>query len=690
MLEVLIASSGSTLAAENSSDLTSCTKPWRIEFAATQTKSQADLRQIKGFKPLISGFCLYSRDFNRQVQDMSDESLNADLPSKVQGTPPCNGGACLDFVNINDPTEASIAKLFKRNRDTQVTTQNNSAFASEFQNQTPSRTSRLSTLMSQQVPNPILPRPPEQPVPIPQPSPEPPIDITPSKPPGEQPRLEIPGTIIIKKFEFEGNTEKIFSDEKLNENTAKFTNRPITFAELLQVESLITKLYTDAGYINSGAVIPAGQTFSKQGAIVKVQIIEGGIEDIKVTGTRRLNPNYVRSRIALATSKPLNRYRLLEALQLLQLDPLIQNLSAELSAGSRPEQSLLELRVIEADSFRTEFFADNGRVPSVGSFRRGVRLNQANLSGIGDELDARYTNTDGSNAFDLSYTVPFNPRNGTISLAGGLIDTKVVEPPFDRIDITGDSFYLDLSARQPILQTPTQELALGLTLSRQESKTKLQGDDFPLSAGADDDGETRISALRFFQDYTRRSSQEVLALRSQFSVGVGLLDATINNDPPDSRFFSWRGQGQYVRLLAPETLLVLRSDIQLSNRALVPLEQIGLGGLQSVRGYRQDQLLTDNGLFALAEVRLPILRAEKVDGVLQVVPFIDFGVGWNSSGNSNPDQNSLVGIGLGLQWQMGDYLTARLDYGIPLTDADSGDRTWQENGWYFSVFYSPF
>ena len=261
MLEVLIASSGSTLAAEN----------------------------------------------------LPDESLNADLPSNVQGTPQMLGGAYLRRVNISDRTEARIAKLFKRNRDTQVIT-------SESQNQTPSRTSRLSTLiLSQQVPNPILPRPPEQPVPIPQPSPEPPIDITPSKPPGEEPRLEIPGTIIIKKFEFEGNTEKIFSDEKLNENTAKFTNRPITFAELLQVESLITKLYTDAGYINSGAVIPAGQTFSKEGAIVRVQIIEGGIEDIKVTGTRRLNPNYVRSRIALATSKPLNRYRLLEALQLLSL-----------------------------------------------------------------------------------------------------------------------------------------------------------------------------------------------------------------------------------------------------------------------------------------------------------------------------------------------------------------------------------
>ena len=34
--------------------------------------------------------------------------------------------------------------------------------------------------------------------------------------------------------------------------------------------------------------------------------------------------------------------------------------------------------------------------------------------------------------------------------------------------------------------------------------------------------------------------------------------------------------------------------------------------------------------------------------------------------------------------------TARLDYGIPLISVSSTDRTWQENGIYFSVFYNPF
>lgn len=545
---------------------------------------------------------------------------------------------------------------------------------------------RLDPILSQ-----VLDSEPKQPIPIPQPQPEPPLELPPQKFPSSEEGLDLPESIIVRKFEFDGNTA--FSDEKLTKITAQFTKRSLTFVELLQVEATITKLYTDAGYINCGAVIPAGQTLSQQGSVVKIQIIEGGLEEIAVTGTRRLNSNYIRSRLAIATARPLNQKRLLSALQLLQLDPLIQNISAELSAGSRPELSLLTVKVIEADSFNTEFFIDNSRAPSVGSLRRGVRINEGNLFGFGDGLNLEYINTDGSNSFDLRYNIPVNPRNGTITLRGGLTSTEIVEPPFDRLDIIGNSNYFELGFRQPLILSPNREFAVGVSALRQESKSEVLG--FPLvSVGANERGETRIFALQFFQEYQQRNSQQALALRSQFNLGLDIFNATVNNEPPDSRFFSWRGQGQYVRLLAPQTLLVIRSDLQFSTRALLPLEQFGLGGLRSVRGYRQDILLTDNGFLASAEVQLPILRVENVGGVLQVVPFIDFGVGWNSSGNSyqntNTLTNTLVGLGLGLQWQMGDRLNARLDYGIPLTNIQDRGRTLQEDGIYFSIVANPF
>ncbi len=542
---------------------------------------------------------------------------------------------------------------------------------------------------AQSIPFPLRPRPPEV-IPIPEKIPKPPLFVpSPIEPPTQE-RPEIPGNITVTSFTFAGNTA--FSDDELIKVTAPFTNRPITFTELLQAEAAITKLYSDAGYINSGAIIPTGQTFPKDGAVVKIQVVEGGIEEINVAVDGRLNPDYVRSRLELATSRPLNQNRLLEALQLLQLNPLIETISADLSAGSLPYLSVLSIKVKEAKTFNLRLFADNGRVQSIGTFQRGVLLNQGNLLGFGDSLNVQYSNTDGSNSVYATYAVPVNAHNGTINISGQFNNTQVIEAPFNQLDITGDSRYYDVTFRQPVLQNPTQELALGLTVALEESTTTLLGFGFPLSPGANNQGETRISVLRFFQEYTQRGSQDVFSLRSQFSLGLDAFDATINPNPPDSQFFAWAGQGQYVRLLAQDTLLVVRSSIQLSAKPLLFLEQFTLGGLYNVRGYRQNLLLTDNGVFTSAEVRLPILRVDNVKGILQFVPFVDFGVGWNDSNNPipTPNPNTLISLGLGLQWQMGDTFNARLDWGIPLTEFAIGGRTLQQQEVYFSLNYKLF
>ena len=159
---------------------------------------------------------------------------------------------------------------------------------------------------------------------------------------------------------------------------------------------------------------------------------------------------------------------------------------------------------------------------------------------------------------------------------------------------------------------------------------------------------------------TLRDKQQVFSLRSQFSLGLDLFGATVNDAQPDSRFFSWRGQAQWVRLLAPDLLFLLQGDVQLADGSLLSLEQFGLGGLDRLRGYRQDFLLTDNGVFASAELRIPVFRASDGSGTIQIAPFFDFGAGWNA-GNVDPDPSTLLSAGLGLRAQFSNRLTARFD-----------------------------
>ena len=80
-------------------------------------------------------------------------------------------------------------------------------------------------------------------------------------------------------------------------------------------------------------------------------------------------------------------------------------------------------------------------------------------------------------------------------------------------------------------------------------------------------------------------------MRSQFTLGVGAFGATVSSSGPDSQFLVWRGQWQYLRLLAPKTRMVARSEVQLAGGELLPIEQFGIGGSNTVGDYHQDAVL---------------------------------------------------------------------------------------------------
>lgn len=560
--------------------------------------------------------------------------------------------------------------------------------------------SNTTPLFAQQInpsqPVPRIPQPPTTPPLLPTPTPLPPpseLLTPPSAAPSVPETLpsDIPGEIKVEGYEVEGST--VFSKEDFDRVLKPYVGN-ISFAQLLQARSAITKLYVDNGYITSGAFIPP-QTLT--GGVVKIQVVEGSIEEIRVSGTGRLNPNYVRSRLELGTKTPLNVNRLLESLQLLQLNPLIRNISAELSAGTRSGLSVLEVTVRPERTFSATIGLDNSSPPSVGVFRRQLNINQANLTGNGDTFSVNYSNTNGSNQLEANYIFPVNARNGTIRLGFDWIKSSIIEEPFDQVDIGAVSYDYELSFRQPLILTPNKELALGLTLNRRESNTSLLGEPFQLSPGANEKGQTRLAVIRFFQEWTQRESRSVFAARSQFNLGIGAFDASIRESAPDGRFFSWRGQAQWLRLLGGNAadpsgspVLLIRADMQLSDRPLVPLEQFALGGFDSVRGYRQDLFLTDNGILGSVEIRIPVYRLRDRPGVFQVIPFVDVGKVWNNGDRENPDPSTIASIGVGLQWQMGEKLRFRFDYGLPLVNVGFQERTLQEQGFYFSFQYNPF
>jgi hemolysin activation/secretion protein len=455
--------------------------------------------------------------------------------------------------------------------------------------------------------------------------------------------------------------------------------RAATLEELRQIADQITQLYLDRGYITSRAVL-VEQVIAE--GVVQIQVIEGALEAIEVQGNRRVNGEYIRSRIRLGATVPLSQSSLEDQLRLLRLDPLFENVEASLRAGSGLGQSILTVRVTEADPLFGSVSVDNYSPPSVGSERVGIELGYRSLTGLGDELVGSYyrSTTGGSNVFDFSYRIPVNPMNGTIQLRAAPSDYEITDEAFASFDIEGNADLYELSFRQPLVRSPREELALSLGLTYRDGETLINGVQVDSST---------TSVIRFGQDYIHRDPRGAWAVRSQFNIGTGLFNATSGREP-DGQFFSWFGQLQRVQILNPDNFLIIQADLQLTPDALLPSQQFVIGGGQSLRGYRQNVRLGDNGFRLSVEDRITLQQNEAGASTLQLAPFADMGAVWNTEGNPNslPDQTFLGGIGLGLLWNPFPELDLRLDYAIPLVDLGDRGENAQDGGFYFNVNYN--
>lgn len=503
----------------------------------------------------------------------------------------------------------------------------------------------------------------------------------------------IPGTIQVKRFVFRGN--QAISTEDLEQVTAPFVGKELTIDQLAQARDAVTNLYVERGYVYSRArllELPENAALPIKGAVVIIQVIEGKVEAIQVEDGSRIR-NYVRARLDDATSPVLNVNRLFEELRLLQIDPLVERIAVQVTPGRRRSTAILDAQVKPVAPINAQIFLNNNRSPAVGSFERGVQLDGNSLLGAGERFSLTYRNTDGSNQEDVRFSIPFNTSNGTVEFAFSNVNSRVVEEPFNELDLTSAARAYNLSIRQPLLRQATaeatQEVAVKLTASRLESQTGLLDTNFPLSTGADAEGRTRIFALRPFVEYTQRSGQQVLFARSGFNFGLDVGDATNNPTSPDGQFVSWQGEAIWVRSLPHTLTFQARGALQVADRPLPSLEQFVLGGATTVRGYREQGFLGDNGAVGSLELGIPLVSTNRF-GSLRVIPFFDVGVVWNTSEFDSSDSQTLASAGVGLEYTLGDHLFARLDAALPLITLSEPDSAWRGNTLSFSLNYQPF
>ena len=228
------------------------------------------------------------------------------------------------------------------------------------------------------------------------------------------------------------------------------------------------------------------------------------------------------------------------------------------------------------------------------------------------------------------------------------------------------------------------DLSVFLTGEWRRNTSYLSGRRFSFSPGVED-GVSSVTVFRVGQDFTYRDSNQVFAVRNTLTGGVDLLGATTNpNHLPDGRFFAWLGQFQWARRIGwLNSQMLLRTDVQLSNAPLLGLEQFAVGGHATVRGYRENQLVHDQGVVASLEWRVPVWQDRFLD--LSLAPFFDVGRSWNRE-RPTTSPKTIYSAGIALSAEAFGFLNAELSWAGNLRDVDNlTSSDLQDDGFYFSV-----
>lgn len=526
----------------------------------------------------------------------------------------------------------------------------------------------------------------------------PPVSVLPELPPlsEDRNRLSTLETIEVKAFKFEGN--QVFSSDELAKITKDYVGRKISAEELQEVKNIITKHYVDAGYINSGAIIP-DQTVDSR--VITLKIVEGKLIKVDVSGNKKVRTGYIRKRLEDKEGSALDIDELQTRLQRIQQNPLFKRINAELGPGVNLGEAILNIAVTEASPYQLTLAFNNHRSPSIGAYRGEIIGEHRNVTGWGDRIYARYGITEGLDDYMLEYTFPITSADTTLSISAERSESQVIEQPFSQLNIGSNADTYAVSLRHPFRWGIGKELGVGVKLEKRKSETFLLGGPYPFSPCTITEGkvgESNITMLRFFQDWIDRDRNHVIAARSSFNLELEGLGDSVNEC---ERIVSWLGQFQWVQRMdfgffknyekLSNSQAIFRADMQWARNDLIPLEKVSIGGATTVRGYRENLLTRDNGFITSLEwrislVRIPIPKISGTDdGWLRIAPFIDYGRAWNAD-SETPDPKDIYSAGIGLRWAPSPKINTELYWGAALRDIpDPEDDDLQDKGVHFGI-----
>jgi hemolysin activation/secretion protein len=474
-------------------------------------------------------------------------------------------------------------------------------------------------------------------------------------------------SLLVKGFSFTGNT--VISQAELEALTQPSVGRSLTLSGLEEVAANVATLYKQKGYTLATTYVPQQQI---RFGVVTIAILEGRVGEIFVTGNRHYSTEFIRGRFAQAMEDKVVRNVALERALLLLNEYTNLKVSALLEPGASTGSTNVHVKAEDKFPIHATLDYNNYGFNRISRNRFGAGIEVGNVLFDGATLNLNgIMGQDPDRLLFLigAYAVPIGVHGTKLVLSGsdGRFD---VGAELAALQIHGTIKTYDISVNHPFIKTRFQTLMAETGFASKDSQFFTLG-----SLTADD--AIRLVKLGVNYDRLDMSGRTYVSLYG--FQGLGEMLGGMDNDSPqasrqgaDDRFTKATLYTGRIQSLGHGALLVVRANGQATTKPLVVIEQMLLGGADSVRGYQLGERFVDEGYTLSAEVRVPFFPS--VLGSTQAAAFIDHGAGRLRNPQPGEQQStSLTGTGVGLQTELPYFSTRlRFDVGFPIGPTPTG------------------
>ncbi len=486
----------------------------------------------------------------------------------------------------------------------------------------------------------------------------------------------------IHTVEFDGNT--VIKDKELNELAEGFLDKEITIKELKALSRQVTGLYKNRGYMTSFAYI---QPQNISDGVLTIKVLEGKVGTINIMGNKWTKDSYLNNKVFKANK--VNEEKVFNVDNLKNSMRTVNEISylkgrATLTPGEVPETTDIELNLEEKLPIRAGVSYDNTGPTVVGEDRVNFLVGIDNVTGFGDTLYAVNTLASGTTGVGAGYKLPLGSKGTEIGFDYSYSNVELGRQ-FKRNNIEGSSTNYRIYLNQKLYKSANLDISTDLAWDMRASEATI------FNRSIIDKYNSRV--LRSGINLIKDDSYGRLIARIENSIGLPVWGASTQNiqfgsghGVPTSKFYKLSGQVIRANALPLGMLGVFRLGGQFTSDTLLPSEKLLYGGMNTVRGFHESELIGDLGYNASIEVRTPIFFLPeaiyipkffskntdesyelKLKERINFVTFYDQAFAQDIHQGSNETfRNFYQSLGCGFRVNLSKVLTGKIDVGFPI------------------------